>query len=154
MDSPQQPPEFVPQLVDLEDILPVDGDPVAAEGADTTAETEAAEAVAEGSDAIETAPIPAEDRAIRLPAHSTTVTAEDLKVRMVLAADLDGEVSVDAGGVESVGQAVLQLLVAARQEAERSSYAFSINNPSPAFVDRVTRCRLADAIGIQSGESL
>nr|WP_109807060.1 STAS domain-containing protein [Sphingosinithalassobacter portus] len=91
---------------------------------------------------------------MRLPAHATTVTAEDLKVRMVLATDLDGQVAIDASDVESVGQAVLQLLVAARQDAERSGHAFSINNPSPAFVDRVTRCRLADAIGIQSGESL
>ncbi|QIG79723.1 STAS domain-containing protein [Stakelama tenebrarum] len=139
MDSPQQPPEFVPQLVDLEDILPIDCE--AAPAADA----------AEPGDAENPAPAD-EDRAVRLPAHASTVAAEDIKVRMVLAADLDGEVIVDASEVESVGQAVLQLLVAARRESEQSGYALSIENPSQAFVDRVTRCRLTDAIGIQTGE--
>lgn len=91
---------------------------------------------------------PADDRSLRLPAHGTTVMAEDLRVRLVLATDLDGEMLVDASGVESVGQAVLQLLVAARIEAIRCGQAFSIVNPSPAFVERVRQCRLADAIGL------
>lgn len=92
--------------------------------------------------------VPADDRSLRLPAHGTTVTAEELRVRLVLAIDLDGETVVDASDVESVGQAVLQLLVAARVEAERCGQDFSIINPSPAFVERVTQCGLADAIGL------
>ena len=32
---------------------------------------------------------PTEDRSLRLPVHGNTIAAEDLKVRLVLAADLD-----------------------------------------------------------------
>lgn len=99
-------------------------------------------------------PPEADDRALRLPAHGTTVTAEDLRVRFVLAADLDDVIEVDASQVESVGQAVLQLLVAARAEAKGNGQAFRIVNPSQAFVNRVTSCRLADAIGLETGDVL
>lgn len=90
------------------------------------------------------------ERALRLPAHCTTVTAEDLHVRLVLASDLDSEIAVDASEVESVGQAVLQLLVAARVEAGRNGQAFVIKNPSAAFVERVQSCRLAHEVGLTS----
>ena len=100
-----------------------------------------------------TLPLPeAEDRSLRLPAHGTTVTAEDLRVRLVLAADLDDVIEVDASEVESVGQAVLQLLVAARAEAAGNGQGFRIANPSQAFVNRVNSCRMAAAIGIESGD--
>ena len=95
-----------------------------------------------------------DDRSLRLPAHGTTVTAEDLRVRLVLAADLDDAIEVDASEVESVGQAVLQLLVAANAEATSAGQAFRIVNPSPAFTDRVNRCHLAAAIGLESGDVL
>ena len=96
-----------------------------------------------------------DDRSLRLPVHGTTVTAEELRVRLVLAADLDNEMEVDASEVESVGQAVLQLLVAARAEATRNGQPFRIVNPSPAFADRVARCRLNQAIGLSdTGEAL
>ncbi|MFZ5746595.1 MAG: STAS domain-containing protein [Pseudomonadota bacterium] len=94
-----------------------------------------------------------EDRALRLPVHGTTVTAEDLRVRMVLAADLDGEMEIDASQVESIGQAALQVLAAAHAEARADGKTFRIVNPSNAFVDRVTRCRLADAIGLHTGDA-
>jgi anti-anti-sigma regulatory factor len=100
-----------------------------------------------------TLPLPeAEDRSLRLPAHGTTVTAEDLRVRLVLAADLDDAIEIDASEVESVGQAVLQLLVAARVEAESAGQAIRIVNPSQAFVERVTSCRLAEAVGLETGD--
>ena len=92
--------------------------------------------------------LPGDDRSLHLPVHGSTVTAEDLRVRLVLASDFDGEIVVDASEVESVGQAVLQLLVAAKAEAESAGQAFIITNPSPAFVDRVTACRLGEAIGL------
>lgn len=95
-----------------------------------------------------------EDRAVKLPAHSTTVTAEDLRVRLVLASDFDGAMEVDASGVESVGQAVLQLLVAAKAEADTQGQPFVIHNPSSAFVGRVTACGLAPAIGLPLEEDL
>lgn len=89
------------------------------------------------------------ERGLRLPSHCTTVTAEDIRVRLVLATDLDGGIEIDASEVESVGQAVLQLLVAARIEAQANGQRFAILDPSPAFVERVNRCRLADAIGLE-----
>jgi anti-anti-sigma regulatory factor len=95
---------------------------------------------------------PPDDRSLVLPAHGSTVTAEDLRVRLVLASDFDGAMAVDASAVESVGQAVLQLLVAAKAEADAQGQSFSISNPSPAFVDRVTACGLAAAIGLSGQE--
>ena len=95
-----------------------------------------------------------DDRSLRLPPHGSTTTAEDLRVRLVLAADFDGEMAIDASEVESVGQAVLQLLVAARAEAERAGQTFRIDHPSQAFVDRVNACRLGDAIGISAEEDI
>ncbi len=94
-------------------------------------------------------PEPVEDRSLRLPVNGTTVSAEDLKVRLVLAADLDEEIHIDASQVETVGQAVLQLLVAAREEAESKGLEFEIINPSPAFLERVAACGLADTLGLQ-----
>ena len=87
---------------------------------------------------------------VRLPAHGTTVTAEDLRMRLVLAADHDERLEIDASQVESIGQAVLQLLIAARAEAERNGQPFAILQPSPAFVARVTGCRLADVVGLKT----
>ena len=91
---------------------------------------------------------PRDDRALRLPAHCTTVIAEDIRVRLVLAADLDGAIEVDASQVESIGQATLQLLVAARIEAQESGQRFAIVDPSPAFVDRIEHCCLAEQLGL------
>lgn len=89
---------------------------------------------------------PGEERRIVLPAHGTTVTAEELKVRLVLAADLDERIEIHAGAVESLGQAVIQLLLAARAEAERSGKPFSILSPSPAFADCIAWCGLAETL--------
>ena len=93
-----------------------------------------------------------EDRSLRLPVHGNTVAAEDLKVRLVLAADLDGEFRIDGSQVESVGQCVLQLLVAARAEAERRSFKFEITDPSPALVERVVGCGLAEMLCLDTGK--
>ena len=99
-------------------------------------------------------PLPemAEDRSLRLPVNGSTVTAEDLKVRLVLAADLDDEICVDASQVESIGQCVLQLLVAATEEAERRSLKFEIINPSLPFMERVAGCGLAPVLGLENGK--
>ncbi|MCH7860927.1 STAS domain-containing protein [Sphingomonas sp. NPDC092331] len=105
-------------------------------------------------DQSQSPPLPdVEERALRLPVHGTTVTAEDLRVRLVLAADLDDAIEIDASEVESVGQAVLQLLVAARAEAAAGGQQFRIANPSPAFVDRAQRCHLAATIGLETGDA-
>lgn len=85
---------------------------------------------------------------IRLLAHNSTVAAEDLRVRLVIAADFNGRIEVDASEVESIGQAVLQLLIAARTEAQQNGMPFEILNPSRAFTERVNACCLADALGL------
>lgn len=95
-----------------------------------------------------------EERALILPAHGTTVTAEDLLVRLVLASDLDNAIEIDASAVESVGQAVIQLLIAAKAEADAQGQRFVIANPSAAFVERVTACDLASAIGLSEEEDI
>ena len=91
---------------------------------------------------------------LRLPAHGTTVIAEDLRVRLVLASDVDGDIVVDASDVESVGQAVLQLLVAAREEALRNGQSFAIANPSPAFLHRIRACGMGGMFGVEQEEIL
>ena len=91
-----------------------------------------------------------DDHTVVLPAHAVTVTAEDLRVGLVLAADLDQALRIDASKVEGVGQAVLQLLVAARAEADRKSLPFEIVDPSAAFLERVAGCSLSETLGLQT----
>ncbi|MET3827926.1 MULTISPECIES: STAS domain-containing protein [Sphingomonas] len=91
---------------------------------------------------------------VHLPAHGTTVTAEDLKVRLVLAANLGDRIIVDASGVESVGQAVLQLLIAARIDAEASGHAFAIIHPSPAFTARIAALGLNHTLATTAEEDV
>lgn len=93
---------------------------------------------------------PTEDRSLRLPAHCTTVTAEDLRVRLVLATDLDHRIEIDASQVASIGQAVLQLLLAARAETERAAQPFAILQPSAAFLERVAACGLLQPLGLEA----
>ena len=95
---------------------------------------------------------PAAGRTVRLPAHAVTTTAEELRVGLVLACDVAGGIEIDASDVESIGQAVLQLLVAARAEADAKGLPFTITSSSPAFADRVTACRLARRIGLTDEE--
>lgn len=91
---------------------------------------------------------------IQLPTHGVTVTAEEFKVRLVLAADFGGDLVVDASAVESVGQAVLQLLLAARTEAEATGHRLVIKNPSPAFLARTEALGLNDRLGLSQTEEM
>lgn len=95
-----------------------------------------------------------DDGSIILPVNGTTVAAEELQVRLVLAADRLPVLSIDASEVENVGQAVLQLLVAARHEAADKGLDFEILAPSDAFLARVRACRLAEPLGLASEEGL
>jgi len=90
----------------------------------------------------------ADGRVVKLPANASTITAEELRVRLVLACDVGGGIEIDAGEVESIGQAVLQLLVAAKVEAEASGLPFTITQASPAFEERIAACRLRTRIGL------
>ena len=87
-------------------------------------------------------------RVIALPPNGTTVAAEELHVHLVLASDAGVPVRINASAVESVGQAVLQLLLAAKADAEASGRTFAISNPSPPFRDRVERCGLGEALDL------
>ncbi len=97
-------------------------------------------------------PLEPEDYVVRLPVHGSTIVADDLRVKLVLAADHDEELVVDASEVESVGQAVLQLLIAARQEAAARGQPFVISKPSQAFVERIGACGLAELLGLEQQE--
>ncbi|WP_298675659.1 STAS domain-containing protein [uncultured Sphingomonas sp.] len=90
----------------------------------------------------------------RLSPNATTVSAPALRDSLLAAMAGDGAIAVDASAVENIGQAVLQILVAACAEARGAGRAFAIIDPSPAFVERVTRCRLAAAVGLETGDSL
>ena len=90
--------------------------------------------------------------AFRLPAHGTTAIAEDWHPRLVAAADAGDAIEVDASEAETVSQAMLQLLVAARVDALGHDRAFTITNPSRAFSDRVTGCALAQSLGLITEE--
>lgn len=100
----------------------------------------------------ELAPLPG--GVVELPKHGVTVTAEELKTRLVEAADADDDTIVDASAVESIGQAVLQLLLAARAESEAHGHRFIIENPSPAFLARTEALGLTDRLGLSHTEEL
>lgn len=93
-----------------------------------------------------------EDFTVFLPANGTTVTAEELQVRLVLASDHAEEIRVDASQVENLGHAVLQLLIAAKADADARDMDFHVVSPSPAFLSRVTACRLAEPLGLATEE--
>ncbi len=91
---------------------------------------------------------------VTLPPHGGTVVAEDLRVRLVLAADVEGDVIVDGSEVESIGQAVLQLLIATKAEAERNGQTFTIANPSEALRRRISACGLSDHFGLEEEDQV
>ena len=91
---------------------------------------------------------------VALPPHGSTVVAEDLRVRLVMACDADGDIVVDGADVESVGQAVLQLLIATREEAERNGQTFTIANPSEALRRRISACGLSDHFGLEEEDQV
>ena len=87
-----------------------------------------------------------------LPARCVTVAAEDLRNQLVMASSLGHETNVDAGAVQTVGQAVLQLLLSARNDAAAQQRGFRFSAMSPAFVERVTAMCLATPLGIATKE--
>ena len=87
---------------------------------------------------------------VLLPANCGTIVAEELRNRLVLAADCDAGTVIDAGAVQTVGQAVLQLLASARADAIGSGRGFRFAAMSEAFAERVTTACLADLLGIET----
>lgn len=99
----------------------------------------------------DTAPEPG---VIRLTGHAATVTAEHLHAELVRAADGAATTAIDASELLSVGQAVLQLLIAAREDAVQHDHPFHFTAASAAFSDRVRDCQLAESIGLQAGKEI
>lgn len=89
---------------------------------------------------------------IRLHGHVTTVAAEDLRNQLIMAADHSVSTAIDATDVLSIGQAALQLLIAAKREATERDHDLHYTGASAAFRERVDTCQLADAIGLETGK--
>lgn len=87
--------------------------------------------------------------AIRLVGHGTTVTAENLRTQLVVAFDLCDSTVIDTSESLSVGQAVLQLLIAARNEAKQHGHDFRFVATGAIFSERVNSYQLAEAIGLE-----
>jgi len=87
-----------------------------------------------------------------LPASAMTLSAEDLRVRLVMAVDSDEDVVIDARETGLVGQAVLQLLVATSRAAHEAGKAFSIIHSDAELSGRLVALGLADAIEIHAEE--
>ena len=90
------------------------------------------------------------DGRVVMPANLTTVLAEDLRARLVLAADRDEAIVIDASQTESVGQAALQLFLAAQREAERLGLPFAIENMQPDVAGRIARLGFTELLGLQT----
>jgi anti-anti-sigma regulatory factor len=82
---------------------------------------------------------------IRLPAQCGTAAAPALHRALIDAVAGSAPPAIDAGEVDSLGQAVLQLLLAARVAAP----GLVISPISPAFAERVRALRLAPALGLE-----
>jgi anti-anti-sigma regulatory factor len=71
---------------------------------------------------------------VRLPAHCSTASADDTLRALLDRQKHDVPVTIDASAVTSIGQAVLQILVAGQIDCRRRKRAFVILDPSPAFL--------------------
>jgi anti-anti-sigma regulatory factor len=85
---------------------------------------------------------------IVLPSNVTTVLAEDLRARLVFAADQEDAIIIDADECEAIGQAALQLLIAARREAGRLGMPFSIRNLNAGMAARISKLGLNAELGL------
>ena len=81
---------------------------------------------------------------LALPAQCGTAVAAALHGQLIAALETPLPPTIDAGAVESLGQAVLQLLLAARSALPE----LTIEPVSPAFAERVERCGLGPALGL------
>lgn len=79
---------------------------------------------------------------IALAAILDTAAATPLRQTLRTAIDAGQPIRIDAAGVERVGQACLQILVATEAAAESAGIEFSITGASPAFADMATLAAL------------
>lgn len=88
------------------------------------------------------------DGRLHLPPNLTTMMAEDLRAGLVLAADHEAAILIDASETVSIGQAALQLLIAASQEADRMKIPFAIENAQEPLIKRIEALGLAEMLGL------
>ena len=86
---------------------------------------------------------------LKLPANATTASAESLHAQLMALLEGPGCASIDASEVVNIGQAALQLVVAAQAQARAAGQPLAITNPSAAFSERIAQCRLTEHIGLQ-----
>ncbi len=86
---------------------------------------------------------------IRLPAQCGTAAAPAVHRALVEAIAAGAAPAIDAGEVEILGQAMLQLLLAAKAAAP----AMTIDPASPAFAERIHALRLSASLGLTQGEA-
>ncbi|WP_426265867.1 STAS domain-containing protein [Sphingomonas sp. LHG3443-2] len=86
---------------------------------------------------------------IRLPAQCGTAAAPAVHRALVEAIAAGAAPVVDAGEVENLGQAMLQLLLAAKAAAP----AMTIDPASPAFAERIHALRLGAPLGLTTREA-
>lgn len=85
---------------------------------------------------------------VQLPRDGTTVAAGAVHTELLNAMEQGGAVIIDGSLVHTIGQAVLQLLLATRRQAIAAGTAYNVVNASPALVDQARRYCLAEAIGL------
>ena len=72
--------------------------------------------------------------------------------RLVLAADHEAAILIDAAETGSIGQAALQLLIAARHEADRMNIPFEIENAQEPLIKRIEALGLIEILGLTGKE--
>jgi anti-anti-sigma regulatory factor len=90
---------------------------------------------------------------ITLPAHCATAVAQGLLASFIDHADRGEDVVVDGSAVDVVGQAVLQVLVCAKADADAAGRSFLIAPASDALIQRAIGCRLGQQVGLESYET-
>lgn len=91
---------------------------------------------------------------VHLPANGATVTASALRERLIDAFEQGGATVIDGSAVQTIGQAVLQLMLAGRHQAAAAGTTWDIINASPSLVEMAQSCCLAEAIGLDLGKAL
>jgi anti-anti-sigma regulatory factor len=105
------------------------------------------------TDMAVTAAADADSDVVHLPANGGTVTAEELRNQLVCASEIVGATTIDGSAVQTIGQAVLQLLLAARRGADAAGKSFTIIHPSAPLLEAARACCLAEAIGLETGKA-
>jgi anti-anti-sigma regulatory factor len=85
---------------------------------------------------------------ILLPAQCSNALAQSLLTALIDHADRAADVTINGAAVDTIGQAVLQVLVSAKADADATGRTFRIAAPSPALIERAVGCKLDQLIGL------